>query len=173
MGILTKEIIEITSHLADRQPQISAYFLGRSNDGHLTRDENAASHFCVYFLPYNPETQEFFIVHHKKSGLWLAPGGHIDKGESILQTLNREIAEELGVNDFFPDRPRAFLISITPIENKAQICKEHLDIWFLMETDGRNFNVDPREFHETRWLSREAARSLITDKNNLEALEII
>ena len=69
--------------------QIADYWLERLEKGELTRDDGNVSHFCCYFLPYNPATKQVFIVHHKKSGLWLSPGGHIDQGESLMQTLNR------------------------------------------------------------------------------------
>src|SRR5438552_239622 len=71
-----------------------------------TRDENARSHFCVYFLPFNSKKGEVFIVHHKKSGLWLSPGGHIDRGEILIDTVNREIKEELGVESYFKKLPQ-------------------------------------------------------------------
>jgi len=148
-------------------------FLKRLQEGAFTRDENPQSHFCAYFLPYNPEKKKVFIVHHKKSGLWLSPGGHIDKGEGLLETLNREIDEELGAKDFFKELPSPFLLTITPIENRVQPCKTHLDIWYLVNTDGTNFNVDPKEFHDTRWLTIDEADKIVTDRPNRKALEVI
>src|SRR5258706_5075312 len=73
--------------------------LERLEVGNYTREEDSASHFSVYFLPYNPKTGEVFIVDHKKSSLWLFPGGHVDKGELPLQTAIREIGEELGIQN--------------------------------------------------------------------------
>jgi len=148
-------------------------FLKRLEKGAFTRDENSQTHFCVYFLPYNTESKKVFIVHHKKSGLWLSPGGHIDKSEGLLETLNREIDEELGVKQFFKKAPSPFLLTITPIENKIQSCKVHFDIWYLIDTDGANFNVDPKEFHETKWLTIDEAEKIVTDQPNRKALEII
>jgi 8-oxo-dGTP pyrophosphatase MutT (NUDIX family) len=140
----------------------------------LTRDEGGLSHLCVYFLPYNSKTKQVFIVHHKKSGLWLSPGGHIDKGELLLDALNREIKEELGVTNFFSELPKPFLITVTPINNPAQpSCKEHLDIWFLLETDGSNFNVDLHEFHNAKWVYLKEARQMLVDPANLKSLDII
>jgi len=174
MLTLAEQIKQIANDFAEREPQVFKRYIERlGEDDKLTRDENNKSHFCVYFLPYDSKTKRVFIVHHKKSGLWLSPGGHIDKGELLLDTLNREIKEELGVADFFPELPKPFLISITPIENTTQPCKEHLDIWFLLKTDGSDFNVDPHEFHNTKWMVLEEAKKIITDKANLKAIGVI
>lgn len=159
----------ILPSICDNQETHVAY-TKRIKEGLPTRDENPQSHFCAYFLPYNSKDEKVFIVHHKKSGLWLSPGGHIDEGETLLEALNREIHEELGVADFFREERLPFLLTITPIENKVQPCKTHFDVWFLAPTDGRNFNVDPIEFHETRWLTVDEAKKIVTDKANIEAL---
>jgi 8-oxo-dGTP pyrophosphatase MutT (NUDIX family) len=169
MGTLQDEIRSIVSPSICNQ-EIADYWLKRLGKGDLTRDEGNPSHFCCYFLPYNPATKQMFIVHHKKSGLWLSPGGHIDNGESLMQTLNREIGEELGVKEKIKEEIKPFLLTITPIENRVQPCKEHLDIWYRFPTDGSEFNVDPREFHATRWVSIKEARELMTDPPNLEAI---
>ena len=148
-------------------------FLKRLREENFTRDENPQTHYCAYFLPYNQKDKKVFIVHHKKSGLWLSPGGHIDKGEGLLETLNREIDEELGVKNFFQEAQSPFLLTITSIENKVQPCKVHYDIWYLVLTDGADFNVDPKEFHETRWLTINEAEKIVTDALNRKALESI
>ena len=150
--------------------EIVDYWLERLEKRELTRDDGNPSHFCCYFLPYNPNTKQVFIVHHKKSGLWIFPGGHIDKGEGLMQTINREIEEELGVKNKIKEEIKPFLLTITPIENRVQPCKEHLDIWYRFSTNGSEFNVDPKEFHQTRWVSIEEARRFVTDPPNLEAL---
>lgn len=138
-----------------------------------TRDENSASHFCAYFLPFDSQNKKVFIVHHKKSGLWISPGGHIDKGETLLEALNREIDEELGVKEFFKEEPSPFLLTITPIENPVQPCKSHYDVWYLVSTDGSNFNIDPQEFLDTKWMTIEEAEEIVTDPANRQALERI
>lgn len=151
-------------------------FQDRLKEGTLTREENERSHFCIYFLPYNTENKEVLFVSHKKSSLWLSPGGHIDKGETLLQTLNREIGEELGVKNYFPLLPNPFLLTITnipPSQWKIRPCQTHYDIWYLLETDGKEFNINPEEFHETKWLSIDEAKEASTDDANRKALEII
>lgn len=88
--LLINQIEEIAASSLE-QGSVAHKFLLRAAEGKLTRDENPTTHFSVYFLPYNPKTKEIFIVAHKKSGLWLSPGGHIDKGELLLETLEREM----------------------------------------------------------------------------------
>lgn len=167
------ELLNIIQNTPGEDETTQDEYRRRVAEGAFSRDENPASHFCVYFLPYNQKTGEVFIVHHKKSGLWIAPGGHVDKGENLHTTLNREIFEELGVPHFFANPPEPFLLTITPIERATSSCKFHFDIWYLMETDGSNFQVDPKEFHSTAWMSFHEARQKSTNVQNVKAFDII
>ena len=153
------------------QESVILRFTKRLKEENLTRDENPVSHFCTYFLPYNKEIKKVFIIHHKKSGLWLSPGGHIDEGEDLITTLNREIDEELGIKNKITEKIKPFLLTITPINNSVQPCKEHLDIWYRVPMEKEEINANLREFHDSRWVTLSEARRLITDKPNLEALE--
>lgn len=153
------------------QGSVILRFTERLERGSLTRDENPRTHFCVYFLPYDRETRKVFIIHHKKSGLWLSPGGHIDKGETLMVTLNREIDEELGVKNKLREEIKPFLLTITPIKHTNVSCKEHLDIWYQIPMTENEININPSEFLDSRWVTLTEARVLITDKPNLEALE--
>ncbi len=197
MNNLYQEILKFTEHSICDNESTYRIFLERLKGGNLTRDENSESHFCVYFLPYNwqqgenenlfsfspnepissfaynLQNKKVFIVEHKKSGLWLSPGGHIDKGENLLGALNREIEEELGIKNHFKEAPSPFLLTITPINNPVQPCKTHYDIWYLLMTDGNNFNINPQEFHDTKWLAIEEARRVMTDPANIKALEVV
>ena len=172
-NFIKKELVDVIQKTPSEDENTKMRFIERVEKGAFTRDENLASHFCVYFLPYNKKTRKVFIVHHKKSGLWIGPGGHIDKGEDLHTTLNREIFEELGVKHFYKETPIPFLLTLTPIESTKRSCRFHFDIWFLMETDGSNFHVDPKEFYTTNWASFDEARKKSTNKANLKAFEII
>ena len=159
--------------------EISKRFLDRLKQGILTRDENPVSHFCAYFGAYDPKAKEIFIGHHKKSGLWLVNGGHIDKDETLKETLKREIDEEWGLNyeDLEVSEPQ--LLTIADIYNpKKQPCRAHYDVWHLVKVDKDTFNPDKEklaeEFYENRWANLEEVRKLVAkDVNHNKAVDFI
>lgn len=152
---------------------VKQQYIKRLREGNLTRAENPTSHFCTYFLPWDEKQKKIFIVAHKKSGLWLSPGGHIEQGEKLLDALTREIREELGITDQLPNDLKPLLLTVTTIRRDPRACKEHFDIWYFIPSDGSNFTIDSDEFYETRWVSPGEARSLMTDANNLRALDFV
>ena len=149
---------------------VAKRFLDRLEEGALTRDENPASHFGVHFLPYDPEARKIFIVHHKKSNLWIAPGGHIDRGEGLMGALNREIYEEVGIKNESGEYATPFLLSIVRIDNTDRLCKEHFDAWYRFPAREGELGTTASEFYAARWVTPAEARELITDPNNLEAV---
>lgn len=152
-----------------------ARYRARLAEGALTRDEGRDSHFCAYFLPVNPATAEVFMTHHRKADKWLSPGGHVDAGEVLEQTVVREAWEELGLKVNARRLKRPFHMTITPIDQakEKRNCREHFDIWFLIPTDGSDFDVDMEEFHDTRWMSIDEAIALTEDDANREALNAL
>lgn len=142
----------------------------RIGGGRLTRDDNAESHFCVYFLPYDPSRQAVLLGHHKKADSWIAPGGHIDAGELPEETLLREIAEEMGITVTLPELSPPFLLTQTLIDKPGQPCRVHFEVWYVFETMRRDFTLDADEFYDAEWLGMDAARARVTDPSNLAAL---
>lgn len=41
---------------------------------------------------------DVLLVHHKKFGKWMIPGGHVELNESPLEAACREVKEETGLN---------------------------------------------------------------------------
>ena len=146
--------------------------------GKLTRDENPESHFCAYFAACDYKSKQFFIGHHRKSGLWLFNGGHIDKDETLRETVGREINEEWGldINNLSVGAPA--LLTITEINNPTkQKCKVHFDIWHFVNVNKENFEPDPiklaEEFYFVEWMSLAEARKVVTDRSTRQALDFI
>ena len=154
-------------------------FLQRLKKGGLTRDENQISHFCVYFPAFDPVAREIFLGHHKKSDLWLVNGGHIDKGELLEDTLQREMKEEWGRVIAWRRPLRPDLLTLTKIVNNpvGRPCRYHYDLWFFISVDKAKFKPDPKllaeEFFATKWLSLAASRRRVTDPNTLTAIKFL
>jgi len=53
------------------------------------------------------------LIHHRKSGLWLPPGGHMDFQETPDRALKREIKEELNID--------VDLLNMIPVSIKGNI----------------------------------------------------
>lgn len=153
-------------------------FKDNLKDSKLTRDENPENHFCAYFAAYDSKSKKLFIGHHIKSGLWLFNGGHIDKGETLRETVEREIGEEWGLDINSLNIGEPSFISTAEINNPTkQTCRLHLDIWHFINVNIDTFKPDPlklaEEFHSVEWVGLDKARQIITDKGTLQALDFI
>lgn len=152
-------------------------FAKRVSHGQLTKDENPVSHSCVYFAGYDKETKKVFIGHHKKSGLWLFNGGHIDKGETPEEAVEREISEEWGVAISNESIGEPKLLTIAPINNQNKSCRTHFDIWYFVSLSEKDFKPNQdlleTEFHVTGWKTFDEARELMTESANLLAVDTI
>lgn len=118
----------------------------------FTKKELVSEHFCSFFVPYNSQTHSIFVGHHKKANDWIPPGGHLDPGESPLQTVVREFHEELGV---VLKKEPIYLVdaSITDITHPLGYCKKHYDFWHVVLTDKIKFKYDSGEFYDAGWYS--------------------
>ena len=145
-------------------PEVTREFIQRLKQGYLTRDENPITHFSTFFAAYDPKEKMVFIGHHKKSDLWLFNGGHIDKGETLDQTIEREIWEEWGIVMKADRIGGPHLLTLTDIDNNRQLCKKHYDVWYFIEVDKNIFRVDQQlidtEFYELSWKSVKESKKL-------------
>lgn len=160
---------------ADGSPVIKQKFLERIDAGKLTRIDNPTSHLCVYFAAYDPSDRSVFIGHHKKSGLWLFNGGHMDPGESPMDTVVREADEEWGLIIEPGALSYQKLITITRIEHPEIItCEWHYDLWHFLPVKRNHFHPRHKnlmaEFHSYGWKSYDDAARLLTSEPTKEAL---
>jgi 8-oxo-dGTP pyrophosphatase MutT (NUDIX family) len=109
-------------------------------------------HLVCYFVPVDETAASVLLGAHRKAGLWLPPGGHVEDGEDPRQTVLREAEEELGIHATF--HPLAgespFFLTVTPTNERSS----HLDVslWFLIAVGrGDELHPDPREYTEVRW----------------------
>jgi 8-oxo-dGTP pyrophosphatase MutT (NUDIX family) len=134
--------------------------LGRSHfqPGHLT-----ASAFVLA-----PERDAVLLIFHRKLGIWVQPGGHVEAGDVDLEAAaRREVAEEVGL--VIPDGPPApiFDLDVHAIpQRKNEPAHEHFDVRFCLQAPTRDFLVGD-EVADARWIELSKIDQLTTDESVL------
>ena len=79
-------------------------------------------HLGVKALIRNPNKEILLLERESKfkKNYWDLPGGRLQKGESLLQTLKREIAEETGLNDLGNAQPFITVLTDIRIQNAQE-----------------------------------------------------
>lgn len=100
------------------------------------------------------------LLRHKRMGMWLQPGGHIDPGETPWAGALREATEETGLAcRFAEDPPRLVHVDVHP-GPRGHL---HLDLRYLV--DGGDADPDPPEGESQQigWFDWDAAIELAGD----------
>lgn len=108
-------------------------------------------HLVAYFVVADPDREELLLGHHVKSGLRLPAGGHVEPGEALWQTVEREAAEELRLAavPFLGQSP--FFVTRTPTVGP----RSHTDVscWFVLRAHRHEIRwFDPGEYTAVEWL---------------------
>ncbi|MFD3503610.1 NUDIX hydrolase [Streptomyces sp. NPDC058678] len=113
-------------------------------------------HLVSYFVVLDEEREKLLLVAHRKAGLWLPTGGHVEPGEDPWAAVERECREELGVSavasEFAGERP----VFLTVTRTKGQ--GEHTDVslWYVISAHADSItSYDEEEFTAIRWLTPE------------------
>ena len=112
--------------LAD--PQVGAWRAALAHPDGLRRTHGPA-HVTASAVVLDPAGRATLLVLHRKVGLWLQPGGHIDAGETPEQAALRETLEETG---FACTDPRFVHVDV----HAGGRGHTHLDVRYLLEADG-------------------------------------
>ncbi len=97
-------------------------------------------------------------------GHWSFPKGHMEEGESEIQTAVREVKEETNV-DAIPDETRRYVEEyLMDNGNMKQV------IYFVSKQASSNIKAQESEIAEIAWLPFEKALETITYDNTRELL---
>jgi 8-oxo-dGTP pyrophosphatase MutT (NUDIX family) len=109
------------------------------------------------------------VLHrHKKLGIWMQPGGHIDAGERPEDAARREATEELGLA---VEHPGAGPLLLHLDVHEAADAHTHLDLRYLLLGADTDPMPPPDESPDARWCSWEEAL-LMADPGLIDALPV-
>jgi 8-oxo-dGTP pyrophosphatase MutT (NUDIX family) len=118
--------------------------------------EQTGAHFTASALVVDEAKERTALVHHRKLGLWVQPGGHIDPGEEIEAAALREVREETGLDGRLE---RLIHLDVHEIPERPDFPAHlHLDVRFLVVAEGE-LTVS-EESHEVRWCTFDEAVQL-------------
>ena len=90
----------------------------------------------------SPDSSEVLLTHHRKLGIWVQLGGHVDGHSEILQAALREAQEESGISNIRPVSTELFDLDIHRIpENPKEAAHLHFDSRFLLQAETRIFQI--------------------------------
>ena len=100
------------------------------------------------------------VLHlHKRLGMWLQPGGHVDAGETPHEAAVRETREETGLRARHPDGvPYLLHLDVHPAGSHV-----HLDLRYLVLVDDEELAPAPGESPQVQWFSLEEALRIADD----------
>jgi 8-oxo-dGTP pyrophosphatase MutT (NUDIX family) len=109
------------------------------------------------------------VLHlHKRLGIWMQPGGHIDAGETPATAARREATEELGLVVGHPE-PGPLLVHLDV--HDAALGHTHLDLRYLLIGRDDDPHPPPDESPDARWYSWDDALAM-ADPALVEALPL-
>ena len=109
------------------------------------------------------DKNEILLIHHNV-GHWGFPKGHVEEGETEVQTAIREVKEETNI-DVEVDEAYRYSTKYSP---KEDVVKEV--IYFLAKNINDNKQAQLEEVSEVKWFAMEDAINKITFDNSRDIL---
>jgi 8-oxo-dGTP pyrophosphatase MutT (NUDIX family) len=110
--------------------------------------QNFPAKICHTVAGFLVDGDKVLLVKHKKLGLWLAPGGHIEKDELLHKAAEREFWEEAGIK----------VVAVSARRLRKTTDSEELPMPFasnlhwVSEENFRNRTADPEKYKtEAKW----------------------
>jgi len=149
---------------------------------------NVKKHFTASALIINKKGK-ILLVNHRKLGVWLYPGGHVEWNETPDETVVREVKEETGLNvKIISDRDNALSdtkADVSVLHNPyAVLCEKingdnkhyHIDLIYLCKIDDEKnseLHHNPKESSDIKYFGLEDLSKINLFPNFRKLLEKI
>lgn len=118
---------------------------------------------CFVATGYVVRDGKTLLLKHRKLGMWLPPGGHIDEGETPDEACLREILEETGLTAEICSRKRTpdpadGRVKYLPLPDHVQLedipnHPQHVDFIYFCRAEKGEVVLAEREVGGMRWFS--------------------
>jgi 8-oxo-dGTP pyrophosphatase MutT (NUDIX family) len=139
----------------------------------FSRDHFLPGHFTASAFVIDPASRALLLILHKKLGLWLQPGGHVEvTDEHVESAARREVLEETGVLELRPllSPGSIFDVDIHAIPaRKNEPAHEHFDVRFAFAATDPSL-LETGEVEAVRWVPFERVASVTADESVLRAV---
>jgi 8-oxo-dGTP diphosphatase len=132
-------------------------WLDRTDDIYRRRRPDVPEqHLVSYFAVLDEADDALLLVDHRKAGLWLPPGGHVEPGEDPWVTVQREAAEELFLDATPTARWGTEPAFVTVTRTRGPDVHTDVSLWFVLSANRSDVaRFDEREFHAVSWRTPE------------------
>jgi len=112
------------------------------------------------------------LVHHRKLGRWLQPGGHCDGDSDVSRVAWREASEETGLRSIVPASQAVYDVDVHAIPARGtEPAHFHYDVRFRFFADPDEAPLASAESRAVRWVDLEEARRLSGERSVLRMIE--
>ena len=138
-----------------------------------SRDQPEA-HFTASAVVVDAAGEHVALIHHRKIGRWLQPGGHVEPGDATLaDAALREAREELGIEaSLHPTAPRPLDVDVHEFPAREdRPAHLHLDVRYLLVAADGGLAHDAAEAHGATWYAWDDALAIAGERPLARMLE--
>ncbi len=103
---------------------------------------------------------EILLIKHINSGHWSFPKGHVEEGETEVETAQREIKEETGI-DVIIDPTFRETVQYFPRKDTQKVV-----VYFIAKAKNYDFVPQEEEIAEIKWVDIGHATTVLTYEND-------
>ena len=140
--------------------------------GAFSRAHFVPGHFTASAFVLSPARDALLLILHKKLGLWLQPGGHVEPGDlSLGAAARREVLEEVGIALAEQQEPALFDVDVHVIPpHKLDPAHEHFDVRYCFVAPQLDF-LASSEVVRAEWVALARIEQRTSDVSVLRAVE--